>query len=924
MRQWWEIKSENFDTILFFKVGKFYELYHMDAVIGVRELNLVFMRGDFAHAGFPEVAFGKYSQTLVQKGHKVARIEQTETPQMMENRIKTMMISPSKFDRVVKREVCALISQGTRTVGFFEGESPNAESSYLLAIKEKSGSCSQNETEFGVCFIDTCIGVFHLGQFTDDRQCSRLRTLLAHYPPVQLLVERGNLSFRSNQLLNQVLSLAVKDTLAADSEFWDCTKTLKYLSEEGYFDVQVPEQLQQMISKDDSLGMSPGDKYELALSSLGACIWTLKRSLIERDILLMNQFEEFVPLDELKLSCDSMSCDPGEIPHQRMILDDMALYNLGVISNEPSSAVGTLLHTIDKCSTLFGHRLLKQWISAPLCNPSAIDERLDAVDDLMTNQLLRCDIKDKLKSLPDMERLLRRIYMLGSDAKDENHPDSRAILFESVTYNKRKIKDFISLLNGFKNCLDIVELVNSHIHNISSKLLKKLITLTQDGGLFPDLSEYISFFNKAFDHDRALKEGAIFPNQGVNKEYDESLQEIEDVKNELQTYLQQQRKRLNCKNVVYWGNGRNRYQLEVPEHIEAPEEYELKSQKKGSLRYYTVTIENLLALLTAAEEKKDTSLRNSMKTIFNTFSQQFSLWDAAIRCIARVDVLVSMATYSASIEGSSCRPRVIGGEAPYIDIRQGKHPCITETFSGDDFIPNDAIINSQKTPGGKMCILVTGPNMGGKSTLMRQTGLLTILAHLGSHVPAECCHLSPVDRIFTRLGASDNIMHGESTFFVEANETSIILHHATINSLVLLDELGRGTATYDGTSIACAVLDYLANNISCRTLFSTHYHGLVNRFKDNPYVQLGHMACMADDEDDVTLLYKFMDGACPKSYGFNAARLAGVPPKVIELAKKKANEFELNNRKLRIFRSFVNKLITPSLIGRELQELCIQ
>ncbi|XP_023246001.1 probable DNA mismatch repair protein Msh6 [Copidosoma floridanum] len=226
-----------------------------------------------------------------------------------------------------------------------------------------------------------------------------------------------------------------------------------------------------------------------------------------------------------------------------------------------------------------------------------------------------------------------------------------------------------------------------------------------------------------------------------------------------------------------------------------------------------------------------------------------------------------------------------------IEIRDGKHPCIPS----NNFIPNDTLIATKETAP---LILLTGPNMGGKSTLMRQVGLITVMAQIGCHVPASACQLTLVDRIFTRLGANDDIMAGQSTFLVELSETAAILQHATTHSLVLLDELGRGTSTYDGTAIAASVVDALTKK-KCRTLFSTHYHSLVEDFKDSANVSSAHMACKIENEDEgevteqnVTFLYKLSQGACPKSYGFNAARLAGIPAHITKRAQEIATKLE--------------------------------
>uniref|UniRef100_A0A8C6YVB1 MutS homolog 6 n=2 Tax=Nothoprocta perdicaria TaxID=30464 RepID=A0A8C6YVB1_NOTPE len=303
-----------------------------------------------------------------------------------------------------------------------------------------------------------------------------------------------------------------------------------------------------------------------------------------------------------------------------------------------------------------------------------------------------------------------------------------------------------------------------------------------------------------------------------------------------------------------------------------------------------------------------------MRRLFYNFDKNSQAWQSAVECIAVLDVLMSLANYSQDGDGPLCRPVIllpVDSSPPFLELKSSRHPCITKTFFGDDFIPNDIVIGckDEHSSSGASCVLVTGPNMGGKSTLMRQAGLLAIMAQLGCYVPAEGCRLTPIDRVFTRLGASDRIMSGESTFFVELSETSSILQHATEHSLVLVDELGRGTATFDGTAIASAVVKELAEKIRCRTLFSTHYHSLVEDYSHSAAVRLGHMACMVENESEedpsqetITFLYKFIEGVCPKSYGFNAARLANIPEEVVQKGHRKAKEFEKTTLSLRTFR----------------------
>ncbi|XP_054456808.1 DNA mismatch repair protein Msh6 [Anoplopoma fimbria] len=933
MRRWWQLKSEMLDTVIFYKVGKFYELYHMDAVVGVNELGLTFMKGTWAHSGFPEIGFGRFSDGLVQKGYKVARVEQTETPDMMEARCKKMA-KPTKYDRVVRREVCRIITRGTQTYSVLDGAPSESQSKFLLSLKEKaeeesSGCCRS----YGVCFVDTSVGCFYVGQFPDDRHCSRLRTLIAHFSPAEVLFEKGNTSVETRKILKASLSSALQEGLNAGSQFWDAQKTLKTLSEEDYFretageDQEkgtnfLPALLKKMTSESDSLCLTPKEGYELGLSALGGCIFYLKKCLVDQELLSLANFEEYVPVDvELEKAAGPASFFAQT--RQRMVLDGVTLANLEIFQNGSGGTEGTLLERLDTCSTPFGKRLLKQWLCAPLCNPTSIKDRLDAVEDLMGAQAQATEVSDLLKKLPDLERLLSKIHSIGTPLKGQDHPDGRAVLYEEVTYSKRKIADFLSALEGFKTMQEIITVLAPVSGESQSALLRQVASLKSDeDGLFPDLSAELRRWETAFDHQKARTTGVITPKAGFDPEFDQAQTSIKSCERELQDYLERQKKRLGCKNMSYWGTGRNRFQMEVPDSVSErniPEEYDVKSTKKGWKRYVTNETERLFSELQGFEEKRDASLKDCMRRLFYNFDKNYKDWKTAVECMAVIDVLLALSRYSQGGDGPMTRPQVVlpkGDDqaSTFLDLAGSRHPCVTKTYFGDDFIPNDVFIGcpgSGETDEGKenaSCVLVTGPNMGGKSTLMRQCGLVIILAQMGCYVPAESLRFTPVDRVFTRLGASDRIMAGESTFFVELSETASILHHATKHSLVLLDELGRGTATYDGTAIASAVVKELAEKICCRTLFSTHYHSLVEDYANNPAVRLGHMACMVENEcedpsqETITFLYKFITGACPKSYGFNAARLASLPEEVIQSGHRKAKEFEKSTISLRLFK----------------------
>ncbi|KAK6167624.1 hypothetical protein SNE40_021604 [Patella caerulea] len=935
MKQWWELKSQYFDTVLFFKMGKFYELFHMDSVIVVNELGLIYMKGEHAHSGFPEIAYSRYADSLIAKGYKVGRCEQTETPDMMAERCKQMTSNVTKYDKVVRRELCQISSQGTKTYQHLDGDCTSSNNNYLLAVAEKSNNTDECSI-YGVCFVDTSIGTFHVGQFMDDRHCSRLRTLIAHHTPSQVLYERGKLSQHSMTLINTNLTSIIKESLSSGSEFWDSNKTLKVLAEADYFkekeEFEWPETLKAMLAKGDSMGMTAADDYELAVSALGAMTWYLQYCLLDEELLSMKKFEEYKPLDR--------KVKAVEFDQKHMVIDGITLTNLDVAENSVSGdQQGTLLHKLNFCSTPFGKRLFRNWMCAPLCRPAAINDRLDAVDDLMASQELVEDIVEVLKKIPDLERLLSRIHVLGSANRSKHHPDSRAILYEEVTYSKRKIEDFLSTLGAFESSLKIIKKCQKQKDNFKSKLLKKSVTMEKDGGHFPDIAESLKFFEAAFDHDKAKKDGIIIPTKGVDEEYDTAVTDILSTEDELNTYLDSQRKALSCRAIVYWGTGKNRYQMEIPEVAvpRIPDDYNLMSSKKGWKRYRTTEIDDMLVTLTDAEDRKDAALKDVMRRLFHSFDERHKEWSGVVECMSVLDVLISMSKYSRCSDGVMCRPEFIMPDEntqPFIEIREGRHPCITKTFGGSDFIPNDTVIGTKDDAddeedgcsGNSKVVLVTGPNMGGKSTLMRQVGLITVIAQMGCYVPAEKCRLTPIDRIFTRLGASDRIMSGESTFYVELSETSAILQHATKHSLVLVDELGRGTATYDGTAIACSVVEELSRSISCRTLFSTHYHSLVEQFSHDQNIRLGHMACMVENETEdpsqetITFLYKFVKGACPKSYGFNAARLADLPEEVIKCAINKAKEFEETVEKGKLLRKLwngcskdtVEKLITQT------------
>jgi len=917
LRQWWNLKSQNFDVIFFFKVGKFYELYHQDAVVAVKELGLTFMKGDYAHAGFPEIAYSRFADALVSKGYKVGRVEQTETPEAMTERTRGQ-----KLDKTVRREICKITTPGTKTFNVLDGQVSNAFSHYLFSFVEKVNTVGDKKVRlFGVCFVDTSVGKIHIGQFEDDRNCSKFRTTLAHYPPAHILYERATTSKETKTIIE--FQNGIKDGLANEKEMYSSSAVLRMLSEDEYFQVNGkfswPESFKPLLSEHDTLGLTPKSEYELAVHALGGVIWCLKKCLIDNEILSMRNFEIYEPIDNISTQNVKINEFKKSFAKQKyMVLDSISLTNLEIIENiQDGSQAGTLYERLDFCNTAFGKRLLKYWLVNPLCDADGINDRLDAIEDLSKLDHVLSNVTELLKQLPDLERLISKIHQLGN--VKSNHPESRAIMYENETYSKKKVEDLIAILNGFASAAKIFDCLKEHRSDFKSKLLKSITTIIQTNEAgnklgFPYLDDLLKKYNASFDAETARKTGTIIPSTGVNESYDKAIDDIKATDVKLNKYLREQSKEFGC-SLNYVGTGRNRYQMEIPENKckSLPDDFELTSSRKGYKRYQSSLLKSLVAELTDFETKRDQALRDTMKCLFKKFDEHYNVWNRAVQCLSILDVLLSLTSYVRNSDQQMCRPEIVmldekGVTSPFIDIKNGRHPCVMRTFTGE-FIPNDVVIGSQEAKERwqkNPLILVTGPNMGGKSTLMRQTGLTIILAQMGCFVPAESCRLSPVDRIFTRIGATDKILQGESTFFLELSETASILHHATKHSLVLMDELGRGTATFDGTAIAYSVVKELANNVKCRTLFSTHYHHLVEEFSDKDNVSMGHMECMvSDDNQSITFLYKFGEGACPKSHGFNAARLADIPDEIIKVGSVKSVEFENFTKKIQLLKKIM-------------------
>lgn len=346
-------------------------------------------------------------------------------------------------------------------------------------------------------------------------------------------------------------------------------------------------------------------------------------------------------------------------------------------------------------------------------------------------------------------------------------------------------------------------------------------------------------------------------------------------------------------------DSKDKYTIELPKTVKVPSEFHMIGKRgsgaKQMNKYRTPTVEGLVKSLEEALEVLKERRAYQMQLIFAQFDAKRNIWSAVAAATAMLDALASLAELGK--KPGYCRPEILEcpiDANPCIDIIQGRHPCVETTPCSGDFIPNDLTLGTSNGEQSQTVLLLSGPNMGGKSTLLRQTCLICILAQIGSMVPATSCSLTPLDRIMTRLGANDRILLGQSTFFVELAETAAALRSSTRRSLLIQDELGRGTSTFDGTAIASACLSYICTHLKCLSLFATHYHSLLDERKTDSNVKLAHMeSTVNDDDDNITFLYTLGEGACPKSFGINVARLARLPEEVLEKAKQISSDFEM-------------------------------
>ncbi|EXJ81328.1 DNA mismatch repair protein MSH6 [Capronia epimyces CBS 606.96] len=837
-KQYWEIKQKFWDTIVFFKKGKFYELYENDATIGHQLFDLKLTdRVNMRMVGVPESSLALWANQFVAKGFKVARVDQQETALGKNMRERDEQSSGAgakkgKEDKVIRRELACVLTAGTLVDGTMLQDDM---STYCVAIKESE---IDDLPAFGVAFVDTATGQFHISQFVDDVDLTKFETFIAQTRPQEILLEKGGVSMKTLRILkNNTGPTTIWNYLKPGKEFWEGHITAKEIDASDYFPMDWPEVLQQARDKD------------LLMSALGALIQYLRTLNIERDLVTLGNFTWYDPIRKAT----------------SLVLDGQTLINLEVFANSYDGGIeGTLFQLLNRCITPFGKRMFKQWVCHPLMDTKKINARLDAVDSLNADTKVRDRFTSQMTKLPDLERLISRVHA-----------------------GTCKVQDFVKVLEGFEQIDHTMSLLGDGAGKApdSEGVIGQLIAA------MPDLQRHLKYWGDAFDRNKAKETGVLVPERGIEDDFDNSQDSIEAIQGEFSLLLRKWRKELGSSGICYRDNGKEIMQLEVPVKVKGiPKSWDQMSATKQVKRYYFPELRSLVRRLQEAQETHSQIAKEVASRFFARFDENYEIWLASIRIIAQLDCLISLAKASSSLGYPSCRPEFVddltGGRST-LELVELRHPCLLTKV--DDFIPNDVVLGGASAN----LSLLTGANAAGKSTVLRMSCIAVIMAQIGCHLPCRSARLTPFDRIMSRLGAQDHIFAAQSTFFVELAETKKILSEATPRSLVILDELGRGTSSHDGVAVAQAVLQHLASHVGCLGFFATHYHSLSAEFRGHPEIQAQRMKILVDDEQRrVTFLYKLEPGVAEGSFGMHCASMCGIPAGVVDRAEEAAREWE--------------------------------
>jgi DNA mismatch repair protein MutS len=790
MRQYMEIKKRHPGTVLLYRMGDFYEMFHGDAKIASEVLGLTLTSRNHGGtdktplAGFPHHSLDRYANRLVHSGYKIAICEQVEDPKTAKG--------------IVKRDVIEIITAGTATEDNFIDEKRN---NFIISIV-----CNDKKAGLSICDLST--GEFLIEEIVNKK----IEEEISRIDPQEILIPDSNKTPLFTTLRNQFHSILFSTFDSWKFHINHATDTLK-----DHF----------KIASIQGIGL---ESYSLGIGAAGALLSYLKEQK-------KNDLKHIVSIKPRSLN-EFAELDPASIRNLEL---------LRPIHSDDSK--GTLIAVLDKTGTAMGARLMKQWITHPLKNLEIINSRLDCVEWLKNNVFIRGEIGLHLKSVADIERLIGRISFERANARD-----------------LIALKDSIKIFPLIIKCLettpcDMIKIIGNSLNDfesITDDIEKTIIDS-------PPLT---------------IREGGIIK-PGISKEVDEIKDAAANGKQWIAQLQQTEREKTGISKLKVSYNKVFGYYIEVSNVNKnlVPDNYIRKQTLVNAERFITPELKEMEAKVLGAEEK----LSNLEYEVFISLRKKIALHceriQKASNSIAVLDVFISLAAVAA--ERNYNKP--ILNESRNFNIQDGRHPVVEQMNPNDQFVPNDAILESDYS----QILLITGPNMAGKSTYLRQNALISLMAQIGSFVPACHAEIGIVDKYFTRVGASDRLAKGQSTFLVEMIEVANILNNATEKSLVLLDEVGRGTSTFDGISIAWAVAEYLheTKHCSARTFFATHYHELTELSLLFPRIKNVHIK-VKEWNDQIIFLRKIDKGSCDHSYGIQVARLAGVPKSVIARAKE--------------------------------------